>query len=396
MKIFELSKDGAQKIAKGVRELYPRDMGDSIKSSVPGEWVLLKNTRKNKLFLAFVNPLSINNPVAHILHEVIDNSVSSDEEEFFRLLQASILKRNYYNGYEDCARLVYGNADNLPGLIVDSYINVIVIQINTAGIDKFRIKIKEFFETNYPSKKIYLLDNEKYRERESLPIYEKERIDIDLKIIENNLNIEVQSKSIQKVGYYYDHRENRLRAKNLLKKINKKFEKGLDLFSYVGSWGLHLLDAGVSNVDFVDQGEMDVSVKRNLEINNFSNRGNFIRENVFDFIKNAKTSNKKFDVICSDPPAFCKSKKEERKAYEGYLKLHKNLMDIIEKDGVLIACSCTYYISSSQFQKNIEEAAGARGRKIHLLDLGVQGFDHPTTSLLTKNSYLKYFAYRVE
>ena len=122
----------------------------------------------------------------------------------------------------------------------------------------------------------------------------------------------------------------------------------------------------------------------------------FFTENVFDFVKEAKKNEEKFDIICSDPPAFCKSKKDERKAYEGYLKLHKNLFEILDEGSILVACSCTQYISWESFQKNIEEAAISKNRKIQLLDCGVQGFDHPTTNLTNKNTYLKYLAYRVE
>jgi 23S rRNA (cytosine1962-C5)-methyltransferase len=395
LKIIELSKDGAQKLLKGSKELYPRDLSESVKSAIPGEWLYLKNSKKNKHYLAFVNPLSINTPIAHIISES-EVSQKRDEDYLFELINDSINKRGFYHGYDHSSRLVYGNADNLPGLIVDSYINSIVVQINTAGIDRFRDKIKTFLEDKYAGKKVYLLDNVAYRERESLPIYQTEEIDEDLKIIENNLHIKVKKENVQKVGYYYDHRENRDRATVLIKKLNKEFTKGLDLFSYVGSWGLHFLKSGVSNVTFVDQGDMTDSISQNLKLNDFGERGVFVRKNVFDFLKEAKLNKETYDLVCSDPPAFCKSRKDERKAYEGYLKLHKNLFDLLESDSLLIACSCTHYINLESFQKNIEEAAFSKQRKIQLLDCGVQGFDHPVTNLNSKSSYLKYLAYRVE
>jgi 23S rRNA (cytosine1962-C5)-methyltransferase len=395
LKIIELSKDGAQKLLKGTKELYPRDLNESVKSAIPGEWIYLKNSKKEKYYLAFVNPLSINTPLAHIIGETEIQS-KSDEEFMFELLDKSISKRNYYHGYENSCRLVYGNADELPGLIVDSYVNCIVIQINTAGIDRFRDKIKSYLEDKFSGKKVYLLDNIIYRERESLPVFQNEAIAEDLKIIENNLHLKVKKEKVQKVGYYYDHRENRDRATNLIKKLNREFKNGLDLFCYVGSWGLHFLKSDVKSVTFVDQAEMSENLSENLKLNDFGDRGKFVRSNVFDYIKEAKNRGERFDLICSDPPAFCKSRKEERKAYEGYLKLHKNIFELLERDGVFIACSCTHYINLESFQRNIEEAAFAKNRKIQLLDCGVQGFDHPSTNLNSKNSYLKYLAYRVE
>jgi len=394
LKIIELSKEGAQKVSKGANELYPRDLEGSVKSCTPGEWLYLKNSRKNLHYLAFVNPLAINSPIAHLTvqQEPTDNT---EEQILFELIGNAVTKRNFYLNYDKGCRLIYGNADCLPGLIVDSYVNAVVIQINTAGIDKYREQIKKYFNDKFEDKKIYLLDNENYREREALPIYEKEEIESDLEIVENNLNFIVEKQKVQKVGYYYDHRENRARAKSLVEKLTNKPERGLDLFSYVGSWGLNLLAAGVDHITFVDQGDMNASTMKNLDLNGYSKKGTFVRENVFEYLKEQKSEKNKYNIICSDPPAFCKSKKDERKAYDGYLKLHKMLIDLLEPNSILIACSCTLYIDWNSFQKNIEEAAFAKQRKIQLLDCGVQGFDHPTTNLNNKNSYLKYFAYRV-
>ena len=393
--MFELSKDGAQKATKGTKELYLKDLAESIKSCVPGEWVYLKNSRKANYYLAFVNPLAINARVAHILKE---SEILSeiDKDILFQLIELSVNKRAFFKGYRDCSRLVYGSADSLPGLIVDSYSNAILIQINTAGIDRFRDEIKKFFEIKSPNKKILLLDNEKYRERENLPVFEKETLQTDLELVENELQFRISSDTVQKVGYYYDHRENRRRSGQLIQLMDKNYKKGLDLFSYVGSWGMHFLQAGLENVEFVDQGNMEENVLTNLKLNGFESQGSFVRNNVFDFIKRVKKEGRKYDLICSDPPAFCKSRKEERKAYEGYLKLHKSIFELLDRDSLFIACSCTFYVDLDSFQKNIEEAAFAKNRKIQLLDCGVQAFDHPITNLSNKSTYLKYFAYKVE
>lgn len=396
MKNIKLSKDGAIKTNKGVKELYLKDIEDSIKSCIPGEWVYLTNDRKNLKYLAFVNPLVTGScPVAQVI-KCTNDLVESEEEYLLELISNSILKRERFNSYNGNARLVYGHADYLPGLIIDSYVNTVIIQINTAGIDRFRESIKHFLEKKYVDKKVILLDNVQYRQREMLPEYESEAITNNIIIKENELNFEVEASTVQKVGYYYDHRENRIRAARLIKDFKKEFNHGLDLFCYVGSWGLNLLKSNCSKVTFVDQGNFEKTIKRNLEINGLSKQGDFVRANVFDFIKEEVKKEKKYDLICSDPPAFCKSKKDERKAYDGYLKLHKNLMKMLEPGGVLLACSCTHYVDFNSFQKNVEEAAYQAGRQVQLIDCGVQGYDHPTSNLNNKNTYLKYFAYIVE
>lgn len=395
LKEVSLSKEGALKVHKKNFELYFSDLEDNIKSCIPGEWVIFKNIKKNKSYIGFVNPLVDNrSSCAHIIDE--ESKLDISELEYLKcLIEKAFQKRKLFKEYNSNSRVIYGNADNIPGLIVDSYENLAIMQINTAGIDRFRNEVQEFL-TKLLSKPIFILDNPKYRERESLPIYEVEPIPHNILIKENGLQFEVTKENLQKVGYYYDHRENRDRAKNILKKFDRKFEKGMDLFCYVGSWGINLIDAGCECVEFVDQGNFEEDIKQNLKLNNFETKGRFVRENVFEYLKTLNKNNEKFDLICSDPPAFCKSKKEAKKAYEGYLKLHKEIFKLLTPSSLFIACSCTYYIDFPTFEQSVVEAAKSVGRKIQLIDIGVQGFDHPTEKLIDKNTYLKYFAYLVE
>jgi len=151
--------------------------------------------------------------------------------------------------YQDGCRLVYGISDSLPGLIVDKYEKYILIQVNTAGLDRFRNLIRSTIRSLFVSHEIIFYDNEEYRKAEVLPTHDKEEIVNDLEVLENGIHYKIPKNVMQKIGYYYDHRENRARLKSLLLRLNIKKEKGLDLFSYVGSWGLHLLSAGLSSVD---------------------------------------------------------------------------------------------------------------------------------------------------
>lgn len=395
LKEISLSRDGAVKLQKKNYELYFGDIEDNVKSCIPGEWVIFKNTKKNISYIGYINPLVDNKfCCAHVFSEA--SGILDEKEYLFSLINLSISKRELFRGYKANARLVYGNADSIPGLLVDSYKNCLIIQINTAGIDRFRTEIKDFFAKKYTEKKIYILDNKKYREREMLPFFENQDEIDDVKVIENELHFEVNKDVLQKIGYYYDHRENRKRASELVKKFNKKFRNGLDLFCYVGSWGVNLLEAGCEKITFVDQGNFESSVENNLSLNNMSEKGSFVRDDVFKYLKSMNDERQKFDLICSDPPAFCKSKKEQKRAYDGYLKLHKEIFRLLEKDSLFIACSCTYYIDYDSFERNVQEAAIQTGRKIQLIDVGIQGFDHPTEKLINKNTYLKYFAYLVE
>jgi 23S rRNA (cytosine1962-C5)-methyltransferase len=393
---IELSKEGSLKTHKGLTELYYGDLARDIKFAIPGEWVYFKDIKKNIKYLGYVNPLVGNGTICgHVLKEVNTN-IESEIAVLRQLIDRAIIKRKLFKGYEDNSRLVYGDADGLPGLLIDSYVNYVIIQINTAGIDRFRRPIKDYISSMFADKAVIFLDNPKYRENEMLPYYNDEKIEKPIEVFENNLKFKVLVKSLQKVGYYYDHRENRRRVRELIESISIEKNNALDLFCYVGSWGLNLLYAGVKNVDFVDQGDFEENIEINLEINKYKGRGQFQRANVFEYLKDKIVKNEKYNIICSDPPAFCKSKKEKQKAYEGYVKLHKLTFDCLASNSLFIACSCTQYVNFDEFEESIAEAAKLAKRKYQLIDTGLQGYDHPTKMLKSKNTYLKYFVYFVE
>lgn len=388
----KLSQNGAKKILKRNYELYKNDFDQSLKSLTPGQWCAFEIEQKQKVFFGYINPhVQDNRPLAYIVTE----SIIEDPWSFIeKKLDVSLARRSNVFGYGDNARLVYGKQDSLPGLIVDGYRNCVFIQINTAGIDQFRENIQKYFERNFPAKEILFLDNESYRKGEGLPFYELENLKIDsIDVVENELNYSVRINKKQKIGYYYDHRINRVKAQQSLKFLQRKHLTALDLFCYIGSWGMNLLKSDVEHVTFVDQGDFEYEIQKNLKLNGFSEQGIFERSDVFGYLKQKKA---KFDVICSDPPAFCKSKKEKQRAIDGYTKLHRLCLEHLEANGLLFACSCTHYVNHEEFQQSVINAARIANRKIQLIDIGMQGYDHPIESEYGQESYLKYYAYYVE
>ena len=390
-----MGPSGTKKILTKIFELYKRDFDDSLRGIVPGQWSLFILNKSSKKYWGYINPhVDENRPCAYLIEEV-EREYENPWDFLENKLEASLNKRNRFSDYKDNSRLVYGHIDDLPGLIADSYVNCIIIQINTAGMDSFRQNISSWFEEKFPNKQVILLDNEKYRKGESLPSFEiTQNLPSEINILENNLRYSISMSKKQKVGYYYDHRINRRKAAEVTNLIARKDLKALDLFCYIGSWGMNLLCSNVESVEFVDQGDFEDEIKSNLKLNDFENRGNFVRKNVFNYLKENKE--KAFDVICSDPPAFCKSKKEKRRAIDGYTKLHRGCLSLLNKDSIFIACSCTHYVSHEEFQTSVAQAANSLGRKIQLIDIGMQGYDHPIKSTYTKESYLKYYAYYVE
>lgn len=390
------------KVQREQRELSEKDVEEIPKGIIPGEWVCLVDPSAQKKYIAYINPntdlffkIKILKSVAWTFDtNVVESKMA--EEVIAELLNSSFRKREVFLDYQDGCRLVYGASDCLPGLIVDKYKKYILVQVNTAGLDRFRSVIRSTIKNYFEKHEVVFYDNEEYRKAEVLPTHEKESITEELEILENGLHYRIPKAVMQKIGYYYDHRENRARLKSLLQRLNVKKDSGLDLFSYVGSWGLHLLSAGVSYVEFVDQGQMENAILENLKLNHFSDKGRFVRSDVFKFLDQALAENKKYDVIVSDPPAFTKSEKNKSTALQGYEKLHLKAMKLLNDEAIMVVASCTHYASHEELDKTLQDAAFRNGQKIQLLEMGLQGFDHPMTGLKDKSFYIKYLVYYVK
>lgn len=390
------------KVVRGECELSEKDVEEIPKGLSPGEWVVVVDKTISRKYIAHINPYSESFFKIKIIKNIsFDWTTKKNESEIAvesireRIIEAAN-RRKCFISYNDGCRLVYGSSDYLTGLIVDVYQKYIFIQINVAGIDRFRKEVGQTIQEIFPKHTIRFFDNPQYRKQEVLPIYEAEEITEDLLIKENNINYVVSRKTLQKIGYYYDHRENRQKLLYTLLNLNIKKEKGLDLFSYVGSWGLHLLKGGLSHVEFVDQGDMAVDVEANLKLNHFEGRGSFCRKDVFKFLDEAHANQKFYDVIVSDPPAFTKSEKNKNTALGGYEKLHQKAMRLIENKGIFVAASCTHYVSHEELDKTVQLSAMKNNQSIQLLDIGMQGFDHPVKGFTDKGFYIKYLLYLVE
>jgi 23S rRNA (cytosine1962-C5)-methyltransferase len=380
-------------------DLYQKDFSSIPKSCFPGEWVLIKEKGSDLSFVGYINPFVVSGPLVR----VIEHYIGSENEEEAKVAHKIILKnlitainnRKLFKDYKAGMRLVHGSADHLPGLIIDQYQNATLIQINTAGLDRFRKEIKNFLESTFPEKKAYFHDSKKYRENEGLPEFPEEKFKDTLKVEENEFTYSLPANLMQKIGYYYDHRENRKKLELKIKELGVPLNSGLDLYCYMGSWGLHLLRGGVSHVTFVDQGNFMEQIPNNLEENNLKGRGTFIHSDVFRFLDDAHDRKEIYDVVVGDPPAFSKELKNVSKAQAGYQKLHRKVMKVLAPQALYAAASCTHNISFSDLAKSVYEASLKEGKTLQIIDVGVQGGDHPFFSFESREHYLKYILYIV-
>lgn len=392
MRSIALSKSGLNKIRSHQNELKASDFDEPVRSLPPGEWCYLIHGTES--WIGFVNPLVEEKfTCAHVLGK--KELVNQEPEDFIKQKIHNAKKlRDKFKGYESNSRLFYGVSDGLPGLIIDQFTNAVVVQINTAGIDKYREFIKKEV-SSLTGTDVFFLDNPKYREKESLPFFENDILP-ELKVIENEIEFRIRSEVMQKVGFYFDHRENRLQLMNLLARLDKLPAKGADLFSYAGAWGMAALKAGVKEMRFVDQGDFEFEVSTGLELNSFHQRGQYLRSDVFKFLDDAIKNKELFDLILCDPPAFAKSALQKPQALEGYSKLHRKVFKLLAPGSIVAFSSCTHYVSHDEFQKNVSDASFKENRKIRMIYSGMQGFDHPITSLNERASYIKSYFYLVE
>lgn len=394
---LELKKSALEKIRSDRAALLKSDVDGSVKSLPPGEWVLLRDVEKKRVFLGFINPLVEDRlPAIHVLKGLASPPPETLVADYVtEAIAGCVKRRKAFAGYESGARIVFGDADGLPGLIVDSYRELTLIQINTAGLDRWRSLVKEQLAQLF-GKPCYFLDNPTQRSREMLPHYREELPFEFIEVLENEFSYSVPAKNLQKNGWYYDHRENRLKFEAALRRWNGPKAKGVDLFCYGGAWGLHALRGGVKAVTFVDQAPLAEMLERHLAKNHFTGRGSFIRSDVFDWLDGEIKAGATYDVVISDPPAFAKSPKDKVAAIEGYKKLHKKVLKVLAADALVAFASCTHYVDLQEFIQTIEIAGRQEGRSLQILELGMQGWDHPVRTLDDKANYIKYVLVKVE
>lgn len=400
MKINQITEKVFHKIMLGIRDFYERDFDTISKAITVGEWIYLQQKDKKQLFLAMVNLHAVSGPIVRVLGEVASLSPSNDNEndvaETFikEKIRAAKSKRSVL-GITDSHRIFFGASDGLSGLVVDKFENGVFIQLNSAGVDRYRDKIKKTFEEEYQLD-CYFLDKESYRKSEGLPIHEQsDNLPSIISIKENGFSYEVKKEIWQKTGFYFDHRENRARLELILKRSCIKKNRGLDLFCYAGSWGLHLLRSGILNVDFVDQGNLEEVNKQTLMLNKMDSRGRFIRGDVYQVLDQYMKNDEKFNVIVCDPPAFSKSLSDRKSALVGYEKLYKKMIEILEPQGMVVLASCTHGVSHAEMCELWQRVVHRAQRKSELVDIGIQGADHPFESLNSSEHYIKYLCYFV-
>jgi 23S rRNA (cytosine1962-C5)-methyltransferase len=315
------------------------------------------------------------------------DEIINDEFFFKKISEAWNYRKK--NGYEENCRLVFGEADFLPALIIDKFNDYFVIQTMSAGIDLWKPAIVKALERIFSPKGIYERNDVPVRELEGLSQQKgflSSRFDTNIIINENGLHFYVDVENGQKTGYFLDQHNNRKAIQHIVKGADV-----LGVFCYSGSFEIHAAHYGAKNVLGIDISENAVQLStKNAALNNLQKTCNFLAANAFDILKSWSNEKREYDVVMLDPPAFTKSRETIPQAIKGYKEINLRGIKLVKKGGFLVTSSCSNLIEPDLFLQIIDEAAKDAKRKLRQVTFQTQGADHPIIHGIENTNYLKF------
>lgn len=389
MAVVHLARNKQKRAAEGHPWVFQGEVDRIHGDYVPGDIVTVVDSRGYPVGKGYINPRS------QIIVRLLTNRDETIDREFFRrrLTKAVEYRRRFLPEVGSC-RLVFGEADFLPGLIVDKFGDVLVIQTLALGIDKWLPDIVEILKELVQPRGIFERNDVPVRELEGLEQkkgFLTEPFETRFTIEENGLKILVDVENGQKTGYFVDQRENR-------RSIRPYVGGGrvLDCFSNVGGFALNAAAAGASEVIAVDaSGEALRAAAENARLNGMEDVIKFQEGNAFDILRKLEVAKEQFNVIVLDPPAFAKNKGALEGAVRGYKEINLRAMRMIPEGGFLVTCSCSYHMSPELFKAVVQDAALDARRRLRLVEERAQGIDHPIVVGYEESHYLKCLIYEV-
>ena len=322
-----------------------------------------------------------------------DKKVEVNEEFFLEKIKQCWAYRQQIGYVENC-RLVFGEADSLPQLIIDKFNDYFVIQTLALGIDVWKPALVKALQTVFQPKGIFERNDVPVRELEGLPQvkgYLSEPFDTKIIINENGLKFHVDVENGQKTGYFLDQQDNRRAIQHIVKGADV-----LGAFTYTGTFEIHAAHYGAKSVLGLDISENAVvQANRNAELNGLQKIVRFESANAFDVLKQWSKEGKKYDVVMLDPPAFTKSRANIQKAITGYKEINLRGMKLIKPGGFLVTSSCTNLVQPELFLDIIEMAAKDARRKLRQVTFKAQSSDHPIIWSMENTNYLKFLIVQV-
>lgn len=355
----------------------------------PGEAVLVQDHAGRPLGTGYVNPHSLiaARLVSRDPHYRLDKSLLVHRLNIALALRTRLFDVPYY-------RLVYGEGDGLPGLVVDRYGDTLVAQINTAGMERVKAEIVTALHEVLRPARIVFRNDSGGRALEGLDSYVEtvhgEPVD-EVALEENGVRYTAPVLTGQKTGWFYDHRLNRARMRHYV-----RGRRVLDVFSYIGGWAVQAAAAGAAEVVCIDSSAQALArLRHNAALNGVAETVRTVAGDAFEQLRTLREARERYDVVIVDPPAFIKRKKDLHTGRAAYQRLNQQAMQLLGRDGLLISASCSYHLGRDALRELLLKTSRHLDRTLTLLEQGQQGPDHPVLPAVAETEYLKAMFCRV-
>jgi 23S rRNA (cytosine1962-C5)-methyltransferase len=383
-KLF-LKPNEERRLLRGEFWAYDNEILGPMKEFAPGELCRLHTADGAYVATGYVNPRST---ISFRVLSYEPDAVIDREFLRRRILEADCQRRTL-RPENTCYRLAYGEADFLPGLVIDRFDDCFIVQITTAGMENFKEDIFAIIGELHAGAVVIEKSLVTAREKEGLPLINRlveDGVAAEKIIDVNGLKFKVDFLKSQKTGFFLDQRDNYL----LLASICAGKEV-IDAFSYAGAWGLHACRFGACHVEFLEiSGEYMQQARENAALNGFdAERLSFVQGDAIRMLKEMSKEGVRKDVVILDPPAFAKSRARLKEAERGYKEINLRALKMIRPGGHLITCSCSHFLDRDGFLAVIQDAAHDAGCRVKLIAFNGQPYDHAVLLPLYQSEYLK-------
>ena len=389
-----LKKGEGRALKSGGPWVYDNEIASIMGNFENGDIVIVRDFDGYPLGRGFINT---NSKIR--IRMMTRNENQEIDREFLKMRERDAWEYRKKTVDISSCRVIFGEADFLPGMVIDKFSDVLVVQSLALGIDKLKMIIIEelksaMAEDGITIRGVYERSDAKVRLQEGMERVKGfigEPFDTKVQIVENGVKYIVDIEDGQKTGFFLDQKYNRLAIQRLCKDA-----KVLDCFTHTGSFALNAGIAGAKSVTGVDASQLAVDqATENAELNGLEKSVKFICEDVFELLPKLEAEGEKYDVVILDPPAFTKSKNSIKNAVKGYREINLRGMKLVKDGGYLATCSCSHFMSYELFTQTIGQAARNVHKRLRQVEYRTQAADHPILWSADESYYLKFYIFQV-
>ncbi len=389
-----LKKGEGRTIKAGGAWIYDNELESVMGVCEDGDIVIVRDFDGYPMGKGFINRKS-----KIMIRMLTRNAKQELDSNFLRLRIKNAWEYRKKTVDTSCCRLIFGEADFLPGIVIDKFEDVLVVESLALGIDRLKLDIVEILkeilaEDGISIRGVYERSDAKVREKEGMQRskgFIGAPFDTKVRIVENGVKYIVDVEDGQKTGFFLDQKYNRKAIHSICKDAEV-----LDCFTHTGSFALNAGIAGAKDVVGVDASELAIKqAKENARLNFLEDRVHFVCDDVFDFLPRMEQEGKTYDVVILDPPAFTKSRSSIKNAVKGYREINLRGMKLVRDGGFLVTCSCSHFMDYELFTKTIHQAANNVHKRLRQVEFKTQAPDHPILWAAEESYYLKFFVFQV-